>query len=188
MHIATTPTFLRRARLAGFALTACSLAPGAEAALGGDIDSIARDQARIGMAAPAIVAKTQRQIPAGAAHTPSVPGNNGAELSPGTFPSAYTVHEIATPSGTVVREFAAADGRVFAVAWSGPTMPDLRQLLGENFAIYAAPPASGPRAHAHRTLTRGDLVVQSSGRMRAFSGRAYLSSLVPSGVAIDGLR
>src|SRR5258708_36464889 len=43
--------------------------------------------------------------------------------------SNYRVHEIQLPSGTVLREFAAIGGNVFAVAWSGPAIPDLRQAL-----------------------------------------------------------
>lgn len=188
MHTATTSNSLRRVRIAGAALAMCSLVPGAQAALGGDVDSIALDRARIGAAGPAVQARMQRQVPA-ATSTPAAPAASGAaDASSTSAKAAYTVHEIPTSSGTVVREFVATDGRVFAVVWSGPTVPDLRQLLGENFAAYTAPQASGPRTHVHRTITRGDLVVQSSGHMRAFSGRAYLASLVPAGVAIDGLR
>ena len=109
-------------------------------------------------------------------------------MASASTPAPYTVHEMLTPSGTVVREYAAATGKIFAVTWSGPNVPDLRQLLGASFDAYAAPEAAGPRAHSHRAVTRGDLVVQSSGRMRAFSGKAYLASLVPTGVTIDALQ
>ena len=103
-------------------------------------------------------------------------------------PSSYTTHEVTTPAGTVVRQFAAADGRVFAVTWSGPAMPDLRQLLGTHFGDFTDTRDSSPRSHARRNLENADLVVQSGGRMRAFSGRAYLPSKLPTGVLIDELR
>jgi len=44
--------------------------------------------------------------------------------------AGYRVQEIQLPSGTLVREFVGSDGIVFAVAWSGPTVPNLRQTLG----------------------------------------------------------
>ena len=45
----------------------------------------------------------------------------------------YRVHAIQMTSGTVLREFAVPGGSVFAVAWSGPTIPNLRQALGTVF-------------------------------------------------------
>ncbi|MBC7513908.1 MAG: DUF2844 domain-containing protein [Herminiimonas sp.] len=102
--------------------------------------------------------------------------------------AGYTTHELTTSAGTVVRQFAAADGRVFAVSWSGPSKPDLRELLGTYFNDFAGTGAPSPHGHAQRSLENADLVVQSSGRMRAFSGRAYLPSKLPAGVAINDLR
>src|SRR5580704_12348400 len=40
-------------------------------------------------------------------------------------------------TGTVVREYASPTGTVFAVAWQGPWLPDMRQLLGSYFEQYA---------------------------------------------------
>jgi hypothetical protein len=48
----------------------------------------------------------------------------------------YKLHEIHMPSGTLVREFAGADGKVFAVAWNGPTVPNLRDIMGQYFNSY----------------------------------------------------
>jgi hypothetical protein len=100
--------------------------------------------------------------------------------------SNYHVDEIQLPSGTVLREFTAA-GRVFAVAWSGPAIPNLRQALGSYFAAYAAG-AEGSRAgRRHLAVQQDDFVLQSNGRMRAFSGRAYLPRALPVGVSLDEL-
>ncbi|HXA48221.1 MAG TPA: DUF2844 domain-containing protein, partial [Burkholderiaceae bacterium] len=41
----------------------------------------------------------------------------------------YTVKEMQMPSGTLVREYVASNGIIFGVAWNGPTMPDLHQLM-----------------------------------------------------------
>jgi hypothetical protein len=90
-------------------------------------------------------------------------------------------------SGTVVREFAGLDGKVFAVAWHGPHVPDLRQTLGKYFdTMQSAPRAHADRNHLH--IQQGDLVVQAGGHMRAFSGRAYLASAVPTGVNLGDVR
>jgi uncharacterized protein DUF2844 len=95
----------------------------------------------------------------------------------------YRVHAIQLPSGTVVREFVGADGKVFAVAWNGPTMPNLRQTLGQYFDPYVAAAKDNHGGHHQLHLEQGDLIVQSSGHMRAFSGRAYLAQALPSGVS-----
>lgn len=102
--------------------------------------------------------------------------------------ATYEVHELTLPSGTAVREYLAPGGIVFAVAWNGPSMPDLRQTLGNYFADYTAAARSNAGGHHHLGARRGDLVIQAHGHMRAFAGRVYLASAVPAGVAIDELR
>jgi len=102
--------------------------------------------------------------------------------------TSYRVHEIQLPGGTLLREFVAPDGNVFAVAWNGPTKPNLRQALGKYFDTLASAPKPKFADHRHLQIQQGDLVVQGSGRMRAgFSGRAYLASAIPSGVNLGDL-
>ena len=101
--------------------------------------------------------------------------------------TAYRVHEIQLPSGTVMREFVAPNGNVFAVAWQGPTRPDLRQALGQYFDAFASAPRSKFSDRRHVQIQQGDVVVQSGGHMRALSGRAYLQSAIPSGVNLGDL-
>jgi Protein of unknown function (DUF2844) len=101
--------------------------------------------------------------------------------------TGYRVHEIQLPSGTVMREFVAPSGNVFAVAWQGPTRPDLRQALGQYFDAFASAPRTKFSDRRHVQIQQGDLVVQSGGHMRALSGRAYLLSAIPSGVNIGDL-
>jgi hypothetical protein len=96
-----------------------------------------------------------------------------------TSVAGYTVHEIQTPSQTVVREYVSASGKVFAVSWTGPVLPDFRQTLGQYFDEYRNG-ASSPRVgRRHFTLQGSDLVVNSNGHMRAFYGSAYIPSLLP---------
>jgi hypothetical protein len=100
---------------------------------------------------------------------------------------AYRVHEVQLPSGTLLREFVAQNGNVFAVAWTGPTRPDLRQALGQYFEPYASAPRAKYSDRRHVQIQQGDLVVQAGGHMRALSGRAYLQSAIPSGVNLGDL-
>lgn len=100
----------------------------------------------------------------------------------------YQVQEIQMPSGILVREFVATNGTVFAVAWNGPTVPNLRQLLGQYFNNFVAAAQAKHAGHRHLQIQQSDLVLQASGHMRAFSGRAYLPQAVPAGVSIADLR
>jgi hypothetical protein len=100
--------------------------------------------------------------------------------------SLYRMHEMTLTTGTVVREFVGLDGRVFAVSWHGPYMPNLRQALGKYFDTMV----SAPRGRAdrnHMQIQQGDLVVQNGGHMMSFSGRAYLASAIPAGVSVGDL-
>jgi hypothetical protein len=96
--------------------------------------------------------------------------------------ASYTVHEIATPAGMAVKEFVSVSGKVFAVTWSGPAMPDLRRLLGAYFDAYEQAARAQRAGVGPVDVRAADLVVQSAGHMRAFFGRAYVTSLLPAGV------
>jgi Protein of unknown function (DUF2844) len=100
----------------------------------------------------------------------------------------YDVHEMTISSGASVREYTAPDGTVFAIGWDGPAMPDLRQALGTHFEDFVAAARVNQGGHHYLAAQRGDLVLVSTGRMRAFAGHAYLASAVPPGVSIAELR
>jgi hypothetical protein len=102
--------------------------------------------------------------------------------------AGYRVHEIQLPSGTTLREFAGSDGKVFAVAWNGPNVPNLRQTFGRYYDTFVTAARPKPSGHTHLQIQQNDLVVQSIGHMRAFVGRAYLPQAVPSGVDLGELR
>jgi Protein of unknown function (DUF2844) len=102
--------------------------------------------------------------------------------------SNYRVHEIQLPSGTVLREFAAVGGNVFAVTWSGPAIPDLRQALGRYFDVYITAARAKRGTRRHLQIEQSEFVMQSSGHMRAFSGRAYLPQALPPGTSADEIR
>jgi Protein of unknown function (DUF2844) len=95
-------------------------------------------------------------------------------------------HVIELPSGIVLHEYVSPSGAVYAIAWRGPRMPDLRELLGAYFTQLSDRTGRAPGGSHHRmNLTGTDLVVQSSGHRGSFAGRAWVPSLVPSGVEID---
>jgi Protein of unknown function (DUF2844) len=145
-----------RATLFGLTL-ACLLVQGfpqpARAALGGSADSVETD--RLSMKG------LTRPAPAG----------------------VLKKQELQLPSGTVVIEYLNASGSVYAVTWQGPTLPNLRQVLGNYFTNLQAA-ARTPVVH-HRVVRvdSPQVVIESTGKMRAFSGRAWIPALLPSGVS-----
>jgi Protein of unknown function (DUF2844) len=127
------------------------------AALGGDASSVEVDRARV----------------KGALHV---------------APAAdYTVHEIQTPSGLVIHEYLSASGKVFAVTWRGPGIPDLHQLLGSYYAQFEQAVSAPHYNHHQLTVQLPDLVVQSSGHLRSFYGSAWAPALVPQNFSLSNL-
>jgi hypothetical protein len=101
------------------------------------------------------------------------------------------IHELASPFGLIVREYASRDGKVFAVSWHGPFVPDMHRLLSSRFWLYSV------EMQKHNTHTIGHsavtihtpfLVVENVGHTRAYTGRAYDPSLLPAGISIDDIR
>ncbi len=94
----------------------------------------------------------------------------------------YTLHVISLADGSLIREYVTPAGKVFGVSWSGPTIPDLTQLLGSYNAEFQNAVHTKTSRRRAAAVHDSDLVVESSGHMRAFYGRAYVNSLLPSGV------
>ena len=97
----------------------------------------------------------------------------------------HTRYELHTPSGTVVTEYLAPSGLVFAIVWKGPALPDLRQALGPYFPRYVAAATQGP---GQRVVEQADFVIYAGGHMRAFLGRAYLPQSLPQGMSVEDIR
>ncbi|KQN75410.1 hypothetical protein ASF04_04865 [Duganella sp. Leaf61] len=113
--------------------------------------------------------------PVRAARSLAAAGNSNAN-------AVYTVSQSTLDSGTIVREYTDAAGKVFAVSWTGPTLPDLRTLLGSKFT--ALTDATGRRTqagHSQLALNQSDVVIVSNGHMRSFAGHAFIPSAVPAG-------
>ena len=107
-----------------------------------------------------------------------------------TTSNGYSIHALGTDAGIHVREYISAQGKVFAVAWDGPNLPDLTQLLGDYFPTFQAA-MTERRSRGLRgpvSLQQDDLVVESNGHMRAYFGRAYVPSLLPPQVSIEEIQ
>lgn len=110
------------------------------------------------------------------------------------FNGAAVVRNVIDDGGTSIAEYADSTGRIFAYTWHGPTMPDLRALLGDYLGAYRAGASEQASAapltaslHASR-VQAGDVIVETGGRMRAYTGRAWLPAALPPGITPADLR
>ena len=101
----------------------------------------------------------------------------------------YVTRDTTLSTGTHVREYVSAKGIVFAVTWEGPFLPDLKALLGKYFASMVNDAKRMPKAGRSRIAMNGsEVVINSSGRMRAFEGSAWLPAEFPPGFTADDVR
>ena len=102
---------------------------------------------------------------------------------------AYEVHPIQAPGGTIISEYISSTGRVFAVAWHGPFIPEMQQILGSYFQQYsAALGAKRPYGRRPLNIQEPGLVVQTGGHMGAYFGRAYLPEMLPASLKADEIK
>lgn len=102
----------------------------------------------------------------------------------------YTVHELTYDAG-IIKEYVSSDNVVFAVSWQGISYPDLSQLLGTYLNEYRTTSQQKRRIKGNRhssQVVSGDLIVEKWGHMRNHQGRAYVPSLLPSGVTADAIK
>jgi hypothetical protein len=106
-----------------------------------------------------------------------------------TAKSTHTEIETVLDSGTRIREYVGTDGKVFAVTWNGPFLPNLRSLLGTYFDTMTAESAKTPKAgHSQLRINTPEVVILSGGRMRAFNGRAWVPAQLPAGVNVEDIK
>lgn len=150
--------------LAGLFFSSLFLPVRASATLGGDVTSIEADQQQM---------KAKRAVQANA---------------------KYSVHEITTPYGTVVREYVSPQGKVFGVAWRGAFLPNFQQLLGDSYGKFVQGAQDARAAQPRRLRTpsfavdQPDFVMHSMGHTHAYAGRAYLPEMIPQGVDANEIR
>lgn len=105
----------------------------------------------------------------------------------------YAIHEMQSPAGTVVDEYVSPAGKVFAVTWHGQFAPQMQQILGAYFQQYTAALQAlqnQPHRYGHQPLNIQEpgLIIQTSGHMRAYFGRAYIPEQLPEGITADEIR
>ncbi len=152
---------LAQLALAGAAFAVLFSGLPARAALGGDMASILTDQAQM---------QGRRKT---------------------TAMGSYTIHEIEAANGAVVREYQSEGSTVFAVAWSGPLAPDVRQILGSYFDQYtkALKAQSGtPRVRRPIMVYEPGLAIELSGHPRWFVGKVYVPEQLPVGLRAEDIR
>ena len=109
-----------------------------------------------------------------------------------TFGPQVQVHTLQWADGSQVRQYAGPDGRIYAVAWNTRGKPQLSLLLGSHYDRYVAAVRAAQRArpgvrHAGQWQD-GELVVEAVAHGTVFSGRAYLSTMIPPGQGRDAIR
>jgi hypothetical protein len=153
-------TSMSRTSWMGVVLLMLALPLPALAALGGDATSVDQDQQQM---------KASRKT---------------------TQAEAYTVHELKDSAGTVVKEYISPAGKVFAISWHGPFIPNMQQILGTYFDQFAQGAKiqreSGP-GHRPVNIQQPGFVFHNGGHMRAFFGKAYVPEMVPQGVNPDAI-
>ena len=138
------------------------------------------------LAAALFVSGSWAELGAATSHLPAAAAAPKAKnMSTGS--ASYTVVQRQLDSGTSVSEFVDASGTVFAVSWSGPFLPDLKELLGVHFQTMASPGAGRRSGRSQLAVQDADAVIVSEGRMGAFEGRAWLRSRLPAGFDVRGM-
>ena len=145
------------------ALVASACATPALAVLGGSVASIDADSARLA----------------------------GRRQTMAQAQGSVRIDAIVRHDGSVVREYVSGEGVVFAVAWNTRLKPDLAALLGAHAEAYgkaARRAMASPGIRRQVVLEEGDLVVHATSHLNAFTGRAWLKSMLPAGVPPDAIR
>jgi len=70
---------------------------------------------------------------------------------------------------------------VFAVSWSGPFLPDLKEMLGAHFDTMVAAQRQRRGGRSPIVVTRDDVVIISGGHVGAFEGKAWIPAKLPAG-------
>jgi hypothetical protein len=103
----------------------------------------------------------------------------------------YTV-EVIQGSGIELREYVDANGKIFAVAWTGNQIPDLSNLFGTYFSEHQKALEDArktvPRRRGPLHLESTHLIVETGGRNPRLWGRAFLPSLIPPGLSREEIR
>jgi hypothetical protein len=102
----------------------------------------------------------------------------------------FTVHQISTPAMTI-KEYANAEGLVFALTWKGHRAPDLNALLGpyqQECVTAAQTTPRHPGLHRFGVLRSKNVIIERVSRLRSARGRAMVPALIPAGVNLNEIQ
>ena len=136
---------------------------------------------------PDVRAELDGAMPAAASQATPAAASGAADVQRTLLNGALRMRTLTDAGGTTINEYATSTGRIVAYSWSGPTMPNLRALLGKYIASYQTGVATATRdSNLHDSrIVRPDLIVESGGPMRGYVGRAWLPEALPPGVTAD---
>ena len=97
----------------------------------------------------------------------------------------YDISTMITSDGVVVKQFI-RDGKVFAISWHGPRIPNLRQLYGVYFKDFIASTTINRGMHQRR-VDGLDFTATVSGISGKLVGQALLKSQLPPSLALTDL-
>jgi len=101
-----------------------------------------------------------------------------------TQQNGYLVYTQTLTSGTIVQEYIAPSGIIFAISWSGPSLPNIQAIFGNYYANYLS---AAEKSRRSIYTSSESLVIQSTGMMGAFQGFAFLPKLAPTGFTVNNL-
>ena len=95
---------------------------------------------------------------------------------------SYDLHEITIAQDNRVREYVSPTGTVFAVTWSGRSLPNLKAVLGQHYDEYAAASTGHRGSHHVLSVTTPGFVLSIRKLPRGFIGSAHVPALLPPGL------
>jgi Protein of unknown function (DUF2844) len=101
-----------------------------------------------------------------------------------TQQNGYSTYTQTLASGTTFQEYASNTGIIFAVSWSGPSLPNLQTLLGNYYGNYLS---AAQQSRRSIYSSSDSLVIQSTGMMGAFQGFAFLPKQAPTNFTVNNL-
>ena len=101
-----------------------------------------------------------------------------------TQQSNYSIYTQTLTSGTAFQEYVSSNGIIFAVSWSGPSLPNIQTILGKYYDQYLS---AAQQSRGSIYMSNDSLVIQSTGMMGAFQGFAFLPKQAPTSFTVNNL-
>jgi hypothetical protein len=113
------------------------------------------------------------------------------ERAPAKEKNGYRIETVKSPA-MILEEYVDSNGKIFAVTWKGEGFPDFEKLFGQYFQEFQkglSERKKKPQLRRLPIVVKSDhLVVETGGRRRTLTGRAFIPSLLPPGVSEREIR